>query len=148
MYAVWTWYSCRDVFHADFLESNHMFVYHKGHSLLKLRKYLNNIESLLQIDDKSTFYKTVRKSASLIILSEFWYDQMAFNLLTILLRHGIDHRKVLFDPNKKSTCGLINETHEAIKLFFGGKTHYNGDKVGWHEQFAGLSKSEAEKYLN
>ena len=44
MYAVWTWYSCRDVFHADFPESNHLFVYHRGHNLTKLKKYLNNID--------------------------------------------------------------------------------------------------------
>ena len=145
--AVWTWYSCRDVFHGDFPESNHIFIYHKGHSFTKLKKFLGNLEDQLQIDDKSTVFKTVRKSASLIILSEFWHDNMNFSLLTILLRYGIDYKKTNFNIKDTIKCKMLKETMEALKYFFEGHTEYIGDKSGWHEQFADLSVEEVGKYL-
>jgi len=145
--AVWTWYSCRDVFHEDFPESNHIFIFHKGHSLMKLKKFLNEVERQLNIDDMSTIYKTVRKTTSLIILSEFWQNHMNFSLLTILLRYGIVNKKTLFNLEKIKQCKMLEDTHEALRLFFEGRTEYSGDKSGWYEQFADLNREEASKYL-
>ena len=148
MNAVWTWYSCRDVFHDDFPESNHIFIHHKGHTLTKLKKFLADIEDRLGLDDKSTVCKTVRKSACLIILSEFWQNHMNFSLLTLLLRTGIQEKMIVFDPAKKIKCEMLRETLPALQLFFEGKCEYSGTKSGWHEQFAGLNKQNALKYLS
>jgi len=148
MNAVWTWYSCRDVFHDDFPESNHIFVYHKGQTLHKFKKFLANIEHQLGLDDKSTVYKTVRKSACLVVLSEFWHNHMNFSLLTLLLRFGIQSKKIDFDPNKKIKCQILQETQPALQAFFQGNCEYNGNKSGWHEQFAGMDKATALKYLS
>lgn len=148
MYAIWTWYSCRDVFHADFPESNHIFVYHKGHAVNKLKSFLTNIEKNLLIDDNSSIFKTSRKSVSLIIISEFWQEPMHFSLLTLLLRYGIEYNKIKFNPDENIKCSMLSETQEALKLFFSGKTEYTGSKIGWYEQFSGKTKTECMKYLN
>jgi hypothetical protein len=148
MHAVWTWYSCRDVFHADFPESNHLFVYHKGHSLKKIKLFLSDIEEKLGIDDRSSIFKTVRKSACLIVISEFWQNHMNFSLLTLLLRYGVEYNKIKFDPDAPIKCSMLSETQEALRLFFSGKTEYHGNKDGWYEQFAGISTQNALKYLH
>lgn len=147
IYAVWSWYSCRDIFHTDFPVSTHIFIYHKGYSATRMRKFLQTIENNLNLSNPSVIYKTVRKSVSLIILSDFWHEKMKFSLFTLLMRYGIDYNLINFDLQQTIKCGMLHDTLPALQLFFSGLTEYTGSKSGWFEQFERLNKNACMKYL-
>lgn len=148
VYAVWTWYSCRDVFHDDFPLTNHIFLYHKNYSSKKVIKFLHHIEAILKIENKTKIYKTQKTYVSLLLLADFWHQEMRLSLLTLLLRYCIIEKKIKFEITKKIKCNMVKETLPAIEVFLSGRNTYNGNKNGWHEQFAGLDYEQSIKYFD
>jgi len=147
MLAVWTWYSCRDVFHDDFPTFNHIFIYHKNYSGKRLFNFMSNLEDRLQIKNKTKYFKTSKKYASLFILSKFWDDEMKLSLLTLLIRYAVREKRLKFDEKKKIKCNMVKETLPSIKYFLDGYTEYNGTKSGWHEQFCNIQQDLMQNLL-
>ena len=147
MLAVWTWYSCRDVFHDDFPTFNHIFIYHKNYSGKRLYNFIINVEDRLGLKNKTKYYKTCKKHASLFILSKFWDEEMKLSLLTLLIRYAVKEKRLKFDEKKNIKCDMIKDTIGAILYFLEGNTEYTGIKSGWHEQFCNIEPDLLQNLL-
>lgn len=141
------WYDCREIFHADYPKPNHIFINHKKHKNTNLIKFLHSIEDLLGLKKPSKVYKTVRKTATLIVLNSFWKDKMRFSLLTLLLRASIYFNISQFSKRLFEVCKYLHDTKNAVNIFFNGRTCYTGDKAQWHKQFKYKTIEECKKML-
>lgn len=142
-----SWYNCREVFHDDYPLSNHLFVNYNSKSFFILEKYIETLESLLKIENKSEFYRTNRKPCMMIILSNFWKKKIKFTLLTLLIRFCLKYEKSTFELNDLKKCSLLKDTIPAISLLLDGKIKYFGKNYSWYDQFKLLNFEESSKYL-
>jgi len=141
------WYDCREIFHADYPKANHIFVNHKKQKYTKLKSFIESIESILNIKNKSMIIKTGRKTATLIVLSPFWKNEINFSLLTLLIRVAVYKNFDTYNKDIFCHCKYLNETKNAVNLFMSGCTNYVGKEKGWYGQFKHMTKSKCKKLL-
>jgi len=142
------WYDCREIFHADYPKANHIFVNHKKNNNNRLASFLFSIEKLIGVYKKSKYYKTVRKTGSLFILSSFWKTPLRFSLLTFLLRAAAYYNLNSYSNKVFNYCKYLNDTKNAVKMFMDGKVNYEGQMYSWYKQFKYLSIKDCEKLLS
>jgi hypothetical protein len=142
------WYDCREIFHADYPKGNHIFVNHKKNNNNRLSSFLQSVESLLNIKKKSKYFKTVRKTGTLFILSSFWNKPIRFGLLTLLLRAAAYYNLSLYSDRVFKICKYLFDTKNAVKLFMAGSHEYKGQMYSWYKQFKYLSIKECKKLLH
>jgi hypothetical protein len=141
------WYDCREIFHADYPISNHIFINHNKRSASRLVKFIKSMEEHLGLRTKTKIFKTVKKTATLLILSPFWKEKIKFSLLTLLLRAAIYNRFILFDISICSRCKYLNATKNAVVLFFSGRKTYLGDSISWYGEFKYKKIKECKELL-
>lgn len=146
-FCVPSWYDCREIFHADYPKANHIFINHKKGAFTKIKKYMESLELLLQVKRKSICCKTVKKTCTLIILSSFWYEEIKFSLLTLLIRVCCYNNIFFFSKKVFYHCKYLHTTKNAVKLFMSGRTVYNGEMFSWYEQFKYLTIKECKELL-
>lgn len=131
------WHFCRDLFHSLLYKANLFFFSHdlgKGHCIAA---FMRKIEEKLNVQPRSEFGPTQRKTIMWIKPSRWWTEKgMRRSLFTILLRCGCSYL-----PNKDNfEKALLSDkyavdTKYAINRFLEGNTVYAGKKRGWHRQF-------------
>lgn len=141
------WYDCREIFHADYPKGNHIFINHKKNNNGRLKDFLFSIENHLELKNKSEYYKTVRKTGTLFILSKFWNDPIRFSLLTLLMRAAAYNNLSLYSNRVFTCCKYLSDTKPAVKLFMSKKFEYKGQMYSWYKQFKYLSAKDSEKLL-
>ena len=141
------WYDCREIFHADYPISNHIFINHNKKAASRIVKFVNSMESKLGLRTKTKVYKTVKKTATLLILSPFWKEKIKFSLLTLLIRAAIYNRFINFDISLCKYCTYLNATKNAVKLFFSGRKIYLGDSISWYAEFKYKKLKDCEELL-
>lgn len=141
------WYDCREIFHSDYPKPNHVFVNHKKHKSQKLKLFIESLEENLSLKRKSKVFKTVKKTATLMVLSPYWRDKCLFGLLTLLLRAAAYNQLEEFDISIVKTCKYLHDTRNALKLLVLGHKKYVGKHTSWHNQFKGLTIKECKKLL-
>ena len=141
------WYDCREIFHSDYPNPNHIFINHKKNSSVKIEKFIASLEETLNIKNKSKIFKTSRKTATLIILATFWKKQLRFSLLTLLLRAAAQNKLIAFNYDIFQYCKYLKDTKNAIKLFFSGFTKYEGENNSWHQNFKRLNIEKCKNLL-
>ena len=110
-------------------------------------KFVNSMESKLGLRTKTKVYKTVKKTATLLILSPFWKEKIKFSLLTLLIRAAIYNRFINFDISLCKYCTYLNATKNAVKLFFSGRKIYLGDSISWYAEFKYKKLKDCEELL-
>lgn len=141
------WYDCREIFHADYPKPNHVFINHGRHKYSKLKSYIESLEILLKIKKKSEIIKSCRKTATLVILSPFWKNEIKFTLFTLLVRVALYKNFSTFTKDIFSYCKYLHETKSAVNLFISGFTDYIGDEKSWYKQFRYMSVEKCKKLL-
>ena len=141
------WYDCREIFHADYLKPNHVFINHKNVKTQHVDNFLKSVENKLNIKKGSKVFKTARKTATIIFLSSFWRNKMRFSLLTLILRVGVYNKLEYYDSKIFKKCKYLHDTRSAVRLFFQGYTNYEGNKNNWHEEFSYKTIAECKKKL-
>lgn len=145
-YKAGNWYSCRDLFHGQLYNLKLFFFYHnpsKGHCVAS---FMRKIEDVLNVEPRSRFGPTQRKTIMWIQPSRWWTVRaMRRSLFTILLRAGCKYfpRKDNFEEALFSDMYALS-TKYAIQRFFLGKTTYTGKKRGWYNQFFEEKLTEEE----
>lgn len=142
------WYDCREIFHADYPTASHVFVNHKRQKNINFSGFLQSVEQLLGIKKPSKIYKTVRKTATIIVLSKFWKNEMRFCLLTLLIRAAIYYKLPVYSKRIFEVCKYLHDTRNAVNLFFDGKTNYIGSDNQWHKAFKYKTIAECKKLLS
>lgn len=150
-YKVGQWYYCRDLFHSQLYNLNLFFFSHdasRGHCVAA---FMRKVEEMLNVEPKSEFGPTQRKTIMWIEPSRWWTVRaMRRSLFTILLRAGCQ-----YSPNRKNfEEALFSDpytigTKYAVQRFFAGNTAYVGKKRGWYKQFyeSKLSNDEIDLLL-
>lgn len=142
-----SWYDCREIFHADYPKANHIFINHRKGSYNKIKGFLESVEKKLNLKNKSKCYKTVKKTCTLIVLSYFWYNEIKFSLLTLLLRVCCYNKINEYCSKIFHHCKYLNSTRRAVKVFMEGRVDYKGEMFSWYEQFKHLSIKESKYFL-
>lgn len=142
-----SWYDCREIFHADYPKANHIFVNHKKGIYSKLKSFIESIEAQLGIKNKSKIFKTIKKTCTLIVISNFWYEEIKFSLLTLLIRVCCYNRLVLYSKKIFYHCKYLHATRNAVKILMSGRVSYTGDMFSWYEQFKHLTMKDCKDLL-
>ena len=150
-YKVGQWYICRELFHSILYNLKLFFFSHnlgKGHCIAA---FMKKIEEKLDVQPRSEFGPTQRKTIMWIKPSKWWtLKAMRRSLFTILLRCG-DAYLPSKDNFEKALLSnqYANNTKYAISRFLEGYTVYTGKKRGWYNQFCleSLSKEEIDLLL-
>ena len=135
------WYVCRDLFHGVLYNLKFFFFSHdlgKGHCIAA---FIKKVEEKLDIQPRSEFGPTQRKTIMWIKPSKWWTGRtMRRSLFTILLRCGD-----AYNPNKDNfekalfSYSYAKNTKIAINRFLAGYTDYTGKKRGWYKQFSEIT---------
>lgn len=108
--------------------------------------FMQKIEETLDVQPRSEFGPTQRKTLMWIKPSKWWIAYgMRRSLFTCLLRAGVNYnvKKDNFDQTIANDK-YLGKTQEAFARFMSGHTRYMGRKRGWYKQFYDLSP-EAEE---
>lgn len=141
------WYDCREIFHADYPKPNHFFLNHKRQKNVHVAEFLFSIEKELGLKTRSLIYKTVRKTATLVVLNRFWKDEMRFSLLTLLLRAAIYFNLGVYSKRVFEVCKYLADSRNAVNMFFEGRVNYDGSETQWHKVFKYKTIAECKKLL-
>jgi hypothetical protein len=150
-YKVGQWYYCRDLFHAQLPNLNLFFFSHESAKGYCVASFMRKIEEALNVEPRSDFGPTQRKTIMWIEPSYWWISRtMKRSLFTILLRSGMG-----YSPSKDNfEEALLSDpysmvTKYAINRFMEGNTHYTGKKRGWYRQFyeSKPTKEQIDKLL-
>jgi len=141
------WYDCREIFHADYPNPNHIFVNHKKHKFQKLKTFIESLEKSLRIKNKSKTFKTAKKTALLVVLSPYWRDKCLFGLFTLLIRAAAYNQIEEFNISIINSCKYLHDTRNALRMLAEGRSKYVGDHDSWYKQFKGKTIEECKKLL-
>lgn len=145
-YRVGQWYYCRDLFHGHLLNLDLFFFSHESDNGHNVAAFMGKIEETLDVEPKSNFGPTQRKTIMWIEPSRWWtVRSMRRSFFTILLRVGCKYliNKDNFEQALFSEAYTIN-TRYAVKRFMDGNTIYAGRKRGWYNQFYNCKPTEKE----
>jgi len=131
------WYYCRELFHAQLKSLNLFFFSHEIDKGQSIALFLQKIEDILDVQPRSKFGPTQRKTIMWIEPSGWWTNRsMRRSLFTILLRSASE-----YEPEKDNFEEALwsdpysMATKYAVNRFLDGYTTYVGKKRGWYKQF-------------
>ena len=140
------WYFCRDIFHNLLFNLKIFFMSHDSGKGECVSNFMQMIEERLDVQPRSEYGPTQRKTMMWIRPSKWWIGQgMRRSLFTCLLRAGVNYnaKKNNFDETL-AMDKYLGETREAFARFMDGHTKYMGRKRGWFKQFRSLNPSREE----
>ncbi len=166
------WDTCREQFSKKFLKTSYgFFLSANPDALGSSPRFIRDCERVLQLKNKSRFYRTDMKNVIFLIPSKFWMRcYMRRSLYTILCRLGLmyhlgprfeDLLLGNIDETKKDKLdGALNfarNTENAILRFFAGFYYYIGsgpnydeyfpEKHGWVAEFSGKDRGFVKQVL-
>jgi len=140
------WYFCRDVFHNLLFNLKIFFMSHDSGKGECVAAFMQKIEETLDVQPRSEFGPTQRKTMMWIKPSKWWIGYgMRRSLFTCLLRAGVNYnyKKDNFEE-AIAKDKYLGKTQEAFARFMSGHTKYMGRKRGWYKQFCDLSPKAEE----
>ena len=136
-YEIGIWYNCRDIFNKKLFDLTLFFFSHDIGQDNHVIAFITKIENILDVQPRSKFGPTQRKSIMWIQPSKWWtWRVMRRSLFTILIRAVREYL-----PTKDNFEDVIasdkylRDTKYAFYRFLEGNTHYTGKLRGWHKQF-------------
>lgn len=166
------WDSCREIFAKNFNEDSLGFYYVVDYKKVDyIMKFILDVESILNIDHKTKFYRTNKENILAVLPSQFWMRCFVRrSLLTLLFRVSFFHEEsstienTLFDeiknkiePKIDSNKKDVIKTKSAVIRFLLGHNKFVGSKVanpdlgpwkhGWVEEFADKTNSQLKRLL-
>lgn len=166
------WEKCREQFAKKFQANTRGFFYSVDYAnLYKTPDFIRQTERILNIKNNSVFYKTNRRNAVYIKVSDFWkVCYIRRSLFTLVCRLGLvfDHKnwdKFMFGEAEHTgrseiddNYNMARQTNKALLRFFFGYTKYTGDlsnsrkefmpeKHGWVAEFSGKPLSYIKSVL-
>jgi hypothetical protein len=140
------WYFCRDIFHNILFNLKMFFLSHESNKGSSIAAFMQRIEEKLDIQPRSEYGPTQRKTIMWIKPSKWWIKYgMRRSLFTCLLRAGSNY-SISKDNLYSAIEGdkYLSKTPYAFKRFMDGNTKYTGRKRGWFKQFCDLSPTDQE----
>lgn len=166
------WDGCREVFARNFKNNSYGFFFVVPENKINSsQNFLEMCETVIDLKNKTKFFKTIRKEIVLIKPSLFWMDcDIKRSLFTLLCRISLFHKNTSswedtmfgekfteIDKKINSNKEDVLKTKNAIIRFFLGYTHFTGKiyqredvgplKHGWVQEFYDLSVIEIKKRL-
>lgn len=166
------WDTCREQFAKKFLKKSYGFFLSVNPDVIwSSPRFIQDCEKVLQLRNKSRFYRTDMKNVVFIIPSKFWMRcYMRRSLYTILCRLGLmyhlgprfeDLLLGNIDETKRekldATLIFARNTENAILRFFAGFCSYIGsgpnydeyfpEKHGWVAEFDGKGREFVKSVL-
>ena len=140
------WFYCREIFHHVLFRLKLLFFAHEANKGVNIAAFLTEIENRLNVQPRSEFGPTQRKTIMWVRPSKWWLQySMRRSLFTILLRAGCNYN---FSKNNfEEAVGAekyLKKTIYAFDRFMRGYTKYVGHKRGWYKQFYHLSPTADE----
>jgi hypothetical protein len=124
--------TCRERFAKQFNENKKEFFFkHSPDKGIEVATFVNKIEDLLSLDEKSKFSETNRNTILWVECSTFWSQcPMRRSLFTILLRAGMlyETKKDNFEESLFSEK-YVKRTKRAVMRFLFGFTEYSGTSI-------------------
>jgi hypothetical protein len=131
------WLYCREYFQDESNGIKRMLFCHTSHRCKNIAAFIYNVESKLNLKEKTIIGPTQRYNISWIRVSSWWTKtSMKRSFFTILLRCGVNY-KIKQDNFNDALFSVIytKHTENAVKRFMEGNTRYTGKKKGWYNQF-------------
>jgi hypothetical protein len=142
-YKVIQWCTCRDLFHSRLYNLKLFFFSHQTGKGRSVSEFMQKVESILEIKNRSEYGATQRKTI-MWIKPSYWWTQRAMrrSLYTILLRagNGYSPSKDNFEEALFSNF-YTTKTQYAVRRFLAGNTIYTGKKKGWYNQFHNIDSN-------
>jgi hypothetical protein len=131
------WLYCREYFQDESAGIRRFLFCHKSNKCKNIAAFVDKIENVLGVPDRSIIGPTQRYNISWISVSFWWTNtSMKRSLFTALLRCGqnYDAKKENFEDALFSVL-YTKHTEYAVRRFLDGNTRYTGKKRGWYNQF-------------
>jgi hypothetical protein len=151
------WQKCRETFAGEFDSATAGFYFsHDDGQSENIARFINKVEIVADIDEKSLFYLTDKSFAMWIEPSMFWREcVLKRSLLTAFLRCGMKYKweQDNFDDALWSQS-YTKITEHAVKRFLFGFTkiaswegYTTGNKNGWQTIFENKTVEQVRKQL-
>jgi hypothetical protein len=136
------WYNCREEFHWINEKTKRFLYSHRLHAHANIVAFIQKIEKMLKLKERSTFRPTQYDRVTLVSMSPWWRFSIRRSLFTALLRagqnyHGGNFEEALFGADFKNDNYCTLETEGAVRRFLRGYTRYIGKIQGWWDAFEG-----------
>lgn len=131
------WLHCREYFQDESKGIRRILFCHRPKRSKNVAMFMDRVESILGVCDRSVFGPTQRHNISWASVSPWWMDlSMRRSLFTILIRcaQNYSFRRGNFEEALFSVQ-YAKDTEHAVRRFFDGNTRYNGRCKGWYNQF-------------
>lgn len=131
------WLTCREYFQDESSGIRRILFVHTAHRTKNISSFINILENLLEIEEKTIVGPTQRYNISWIRASSWWTTtSMKRSLFTILLRCGTNY-KIKQNNFEEALFSVVytKNTRYAVERFIKGHTKYTGKKKGWYNQF-------------
>jgi len=131
------WLHCREYFQDESRGIRRFLFCHRRNRCRNIAVFMDRVESMLVLDERSVFGPTQRHNISWARVSPWWMESsMRRSLLTILMRCAQNYsvRRGNFEDALFSVQ-YARDTEYAVRRFLNGNTRYTGRCKGWYNQF-------------